>query len=90
MRPRHDTREGATVAACSPECVDSPSSANARSRADWKREPGCFSRQRAMMRASAGGTCSAGSMSGGSARRIADITSAVVSPVNARRPVSIS
>jgi hypothetical protein len=64
MRPRHETRAGATVAACSPECVDSPSSANARSRADWKRDAGCFSRHRPTMRASAGGTCSAGSISG--------------------------
>jgi hypothetical protein len=64
---------------------------NARSRADWKRSSGRFSRQWAMMGASPGAAAvTVGGSSGTSSRRIAVIVSAAVSRFQARVPVAIS
>ncbi len=65
------------------------SRANARSSADWKRFPGCFSRQRATTAESAGGTPSDAS-GGGSFRRMAVIVSAAVAARNGFLPASSS
>src|SRR5262245_8613762 len=71
--------------------VESVSSANARSFADWNRSSGDFSRHRRTMRSRLGGIASrAVSSSGGSFVRIADMLSAAVSPAKARAPLSIS
>ena len=67
------------------------SSANARSRIDWNLAPGLFSRQRSTMRDAAGGMARSKALnSGGASFAIAIIVSIVVSPRNARWPVSIS
>jgi hypothetical protein len=58
------------------------------SRAVWKRSRGSFSRQRLTMCASAGGMSSRTLVSdGGLSRRIAEVTSALLSPVNGRVPI---
>jgi len=63
----------------------------ARSRADWNRCSGFFSRQCRTIRSIPGGTFwFVREMSGGSSFRIADIVSAAESPRNARCPASIS
>jgi len=62
--------------------------AKATSRADWKRSSGRFSRHRLATRSSPDGMSAA--ISGGSALRIAVMTSGVVSPENGRLPASIS
>ncbi len=67
------------------------SMANARSRADWKRRSGIFSRQRRTTRSRAGVTAPAdGSNSAGSSRRMAVMVSGAVSRWKARCPWSIS
>ena len=75
-----------------PDCGDVwPSNAKARSRVDWKRASGSFSRQRSTIRASDGDTSGrAAASDGGSSRVTAIITSIGVSPLKARRPLSIS
>ena len=78
----------ATVGPLSPWSV---SKANPRSRADWKRCSGFFSRQRCTIRSSAGGVAGAiCEMPGGSSFRMAVIVSVDVGLRNARLPVSIS
>ena len=70
---------------------DRASIANARSRADWKRSFGFFSRHRRIIRLSAGEASSRGpDSSGGSCVRIAVIVSAAVSRSNARLPLTSS
>ena len=68
------------------------SRSNARSRADWKRSAGLFSRLCRRIRSRAGGRSAPGldASSSGSAWRIAVIVSAPVGFWKARRPVSIS
>ena len=61
---------------------------NARSRADWKRASGSFSRHRAIDRRNPIGASTA--ISAGSSLRIAAIVSAVVLRANVRWPVTIS
>ena len=71
-----------------PEIV---SRSKARSRADWKRPSGCFSKQWRTIRPSAGVMFGADSlMSFGSSFRIAFMISTELSPVNGRLPESIS
>jgi len=66
-------------------------SANARSRADWNRSPGSFSRQCATMRESSRGSAgSAAARSGAGSRRIAAIVSAPDLPANGLRPATHS
>src|SRR6266545_5789535 len=74
-----------------PESVDKASRAKPRSRADWKRRSGFFSRQRRTIFSSAGETFAFISpSSGGSSFKIALITSATEAPLKARRPLIIS
>ncbi len=75
---------GARVSGAEVTAVRVPRS-KARSRADWKRSEGCFSRQCATMRSRAGEVCRPLSESGGgSLFRIALMVSAGVSPRKAR------
>ena len=64
-------------------------SANARSRADWKRRSGAFSKAAAHDALERSAALS-GRSGFGSSRRIALIVSALDAPANARRPESIS
>lgn len=74
-----------------PDTPDSVCSWKARSRADWKRSSGFFSRQCRTIRSIAGLMWRALSVrSGGSSFRIALMVSTAESPLNARRPESIS
>jgi hypothetical protein len=67
------------------------SKAKVRSCEDWNRFSGFFSRQRRTMRSSSGGTCGfAIAIGDGSLFRTAFIVSTPLSPLNVRRPVSIS
>ncbi len=79
-------------AAAGPDSDDSASRANDKSRADWNRSLGCFSRQRRTMRSSAGGVGwpATSVSSGGSLDSTAVIVSAGVAPLKARCPVHIS
>jgi hypothetical protein len=80
-----------TTAGRRPEGSDGWESAKARSRVDWKRFDGFFSRQRRTSRSSQGGTsASVCEGASGSSRRMAVIDSAAVPRAKARRPVSIS
>ena len=57
----------------------------------WKRRSGSFSRQRLMTRSTSRGRSSLKlSAGGGVSRRIAELISAAVVPVNGRRPVASS
>ena len=64
--------------------------ANARSRADWKRSAGRFSRQRCTTASNAAGREPVSVASDGSSRRIAVIVSGAVAARKARRPEAIS
>ena len=85
-RRRGVAREAIASAATRPlaplsvDVPDSACSANARSRADWKRSSGCFSRQWRMTGSiAAGDEAPSRVTSGGSSRRMAVIVSAAVS-----------
>jgi hypothetical protein len=74
-----------------PDPLDSASNANAKSRADWKRSSGFFSRQCRTTRSSAGGSGRpVVTISGGSSVRMAFIVCTAVSPMNGRAPDSSS
>ena len=87
-------RRGAAAVARAAFVASVPESAlnaNDKSRADWKRCSGLFSRHRRTIRSSAGETRCAGSdSSGGSSFKTAVIVSTAVSRRNARVPESIS
>ena len=93
---RSGTRRGAAATRDAREAPlasvpESALSAKERSRADWKRCSGFFSRQRRTMRSSAGGSGRPGSdNSGGSSFKTAVMVSAGVSRRKARTPESIS
>ena len=77
---------GSAGAATGPEAPANASRAKAKSRADWKRSSGPFSRHRRTMRSMGVSPDS----SAGSCFRMACSASTGVSPANARRPFSIS
>ena len=90
-RPRRRTVAPARPGSDGREATSSDSSANARSRADWKRALRCFSRHRPTIRSSWRGIpCRSVVRSGGSDRRIAAIVSTADPAPKARRPESIS
>jgi len=74
-----------------PDPVSTAESAKARSRADWKRWSGSFSRQWRITRPSSGGTREAVPLTGcGSSLRMAATVSIALSRSKGRRPATIS
>ena len=88
---RRDARRAGRTDAEAVEVAAVSDRAKARSRADWNRCSGFFSRQRRTIRSSPGATSGRSpAMSAGSSFRIALIVSTAEPPRKARRPESIS